>query len=98
MDMFTVIDKYCKEFKCSITSTYGKYGIKSKSNKNLTQSYPANIVWQADNSDKNGWNLQTSYTKLDLHNSNAHTKFGENPLTFAEVIVWKQKCWQMAGR
>ena len=27
----------------------------------------------------------------DLHNINAHTKFGENPMTFTQVIVRKRK-------
>ena len=41
-----------------------------------------------DNSVKN---LPISNPKPDLHNINAHTKFGENPLTFTQVIVWKRK-------
>ena len=28
--------------------------------------------------------------KPDLHNINAHTKFGENPLMFTQVIIRKQ--------
>ena len=31
---------------------------------------------------KNWWNLPISNSKADLHNINAHTKFGENPLKF----------------
>ena len=48
-------------------------------------------VSQADNSIKILWNLPISNTKPDLHNINAHTKFGENPLMFTQVIIWKQK-------
>ena len=28
--------------------------------------------------------------KPDLHNINAHIKFGENPLIFTQVIIWKR--------
>ena len=45
---------------------------------------------RADNSVKNQRNLPISYTKPDIHNINAHTKFGENLLMFTEVIIWKQ--------
>ena len=41
---------------------------------------------QADNSVKN---LPFSNPKPALHNINAHTKFGEIPLTFTKVIVRK---------
>ena len=36
-------------------------------------------------------NLPISNPKPDLHNINAHTKFGENPLMFTQVIIrtWK---------
>ena len=44
---------------------------------------------QADNSVKNWWNLPISNPKPDLHNINA--KFGENPLMFTQVIIWKRK-------
>ena len=37
------------------------------------------MVWQADSSVKNLLNLPISNPKPDLHNINAHTKFGENP-------------------
>ena len=56
---------------------------------------------RADNSVKN---LPISNPKPDLHNINAHTKFGENPLMFTQVIIWKRKTdgrttdWQMDGR
>ena len=32
-----------------------------------------------------------STPKPDLHNINAHTKFGENPLMFTQVITRKRK-------
>ena len=39
-------------------------------------------VSRAGNSVKNWRNLSISNPKPDLHNINAHTKFGENPLMF----------------
>ena len=45
---------------------------------------------QADNSVKNWWNLPINNPKPDLHKINAHTKFGENPLIFTHVIIWKR--------
>ena len=42
---------------------------------------------QADNSVKIWRNLLVSNPKPDLHNINAHTKFGENPLMFTKVIT-----------
>ena len=48
-------------------------------------------VSRADNSVKIRRNLPISNPKPDLHNINAHTKFGENPLVFTQVIIWKQK-------
>ena len=48
-------------------------------------------VSQADNSVKNWRNLPISNPKPDLHNMNAHTKFGENPLMFTQVIILKLK-------
>ena len=47
-------------------------------------------VSQADNSIRIWQNFPISNPKPDLHNANAHTKFGENPLTFTEVIIQKQ--------
>ena len=44
---------------------------------------------QADNSDKILRNLPISKPKPDLHNINVHTKFGENPFMFTQVITWK---------
>ena len=46
---------------------------------------------RADNSIKNWRNLPISNPKPDLHNINAHTKFGENPLKFTQVIIQKRK-------
>ena len=45
----------------------------------------------ADNSVKIWQNLPVSNPKPDLHNINAHTKFGENPLMFTQVIIRKRK-------
>ena len=42
---------------------------------------------RADNSIKLWRNLPISNPKPDLHNINAHTKFGENPLKFTQVIT-----------
>ena len=44
---------------------------------------------RADNSVKNLRNMPISNPKPDLHNINAHTKFGENLLIFTEVIIRK---------
>ena len=38
---------------------------------------------------KNRQNLPISNSKPDLHIINAHTKFGEKPLIFTQVIVRK---------
>ena len=46
---------------------------------------------RADNSVKIRRNLPISNPKPDLHNSNAHTKFGEDPLMFTQVIIRKRK-------
>ena len=35
--------------------------------------------------------MPISNPKPDLHNINAHTKFGENPLMFTQVIIRKRK-------
>ena len=43
-------------------------------------------VSRADNSVKILRNLPISNPKPDLHNINAHTKCGENPLMFTQVI------------
>ena len=48
-------------------------------------------VSRADNSVKIWRNLPISNPKPDLHNINAHTKFGENPLMFTQVIIRKLK-------
>ena len=44
----------------------------------------------ADSSVKIWRNLPISNPKPDLHNINAYTKFGENPLMFIQVIIQKQ--------
>ena len=41
----------------------------------------------ADNAVKNLQNLPISKPKPDLPNINSHTKFGENPLIFTQVII-----------
>ena len=46
---------------------------------------------RADNSVEIWWNLPISNPKPDLHNINAQTKFGENPLKFTQVIIWKRE-------
>ena len=48
-------------------------------------------VSRAGNSVKILRNLPISNPKPDLHNNNAHTKFGENPLMFTQVIIGKRK-------
>ena len=53
---------------------------------------------QADNSVKHWWNLPISNPKPDLHNINAHTKFGENPLMFIQVIIQKREYGRVLGR
>ena len=47
-------------------------------------------VSRADNSIKIWRRFPISNPKPDLHNINAHTKFGENPMMFTQVIIWKQ--------
>ena len=51
-------------------------------------------MWRADY----WWNLPISNPKPDFHNIIANSKFGKNPLTFTQVIVQKQKYWQMYDR
>ena len=62
----------------------------SSRNENMGMSW-------ADNC-KNLMKLPISNPKPDLHNINAHTKFGENPLTFTQVIIQKQKKKRMDRR
>ena len=45
---------------------------------------------RADNFVKKLRNLTISDPKLDLHNINAHTKFGENPFIFTQDITRKR--------
>ena len=51
---------------------------------------------------KNWQNLPIDNPKPNLHSINAHTEFGENPLTFTQVIVQEQKYgwmdWHTADR
>ena len=46
---------------------------------------------QADNSIKNWQNLPINNPKPDLHDIKAHTMFGENQLTFTQVIIQQRK-------
>ena len=48
-------------------------------------------VSRADNYVKIWRNLPISNPKPDIHNINAHTKFGENPLMFTQIIIRKRK-------
>ena len=59
---------------------------------------PATTVWQTVNSVKNLRNLPISNPKPDLHNSNAHLKFGKNLLIFTQVIIQKQKYKRMVDK
>ena len=52
-------------------------------------------VSRADNAVKIWQNLPISNPKPDIYNINKHTKFGENPLKFTQVIIQKRK---MDGR
>ena len=53
----------------------------------------------ADNSKIKIWrNLHISNRKPDLLNVNAYSKFGENPLLFTQIIVWKRKYRRVSGR
>ena len=45
----------------------------------------------ADNSVTNWRNLSITNHKPDLHNTNSHIKFGENPLRFTQVIILRRK-------
>ena len=48
-------------------------------------------VPRADNSVKIWQNMLISNPKPYLHNINAQTKFGDNPLMFTQVIIRKRK-------
>ena len=67
-------------------------------NKNVKLQYPTTILWQADISVKNQQNLPISNPKPKLHNINAHTKFGENPLILTQVIDLKKRKLRSCGR
>ena len=67
-----------------MTQPVGKWKKKKmakKTQKNMKQWYPTIIMSWAYNSVTNWWNLPMSNPKPDLHNINAHIKFGENPFT-----------------
>ena len=53
---------------------------------------------RAGNSVKIRQNLPISNPKPDFLNVNAYSKFGENPLLFTQVIVWKRKYGRISGR
>ena len=55
-------------------------------------------VSQADNSINILGNLPINNPKPDLLNVNANSNFGENPLLFTQVIVWKGKYGRVSGR
>ena len=48
-------------------------------------------ISRADNSVKIWRNWPNNNPKPDLHNNNAHTKFGENSFTFTPVVTRKRK-------
>ena len=55
---------------------------------------------RAGNSVKKRQNLPFNNPKPDLHNINAHIKFGENTLIFTQVIIrkrWMDDVQQMDG-
>ena len=56
----------------------------------LSRNENMGVSW-ADNSVKIWQNLSISNPKPDLYNINAHTKFGENPLTFTQFFIRKRK-------
>ena len=62
----------------------------SSGNKNMGLSRAYNFVklWR---------NFPISIPKQDLLNVNAYSKFGENPLLFTQVIVWKRKYGHVSG-
>ena len=51
---------------------------------NVKRLYPTTVVWWADNY------TTDEIPEPDQYNTNAHTRFGENPLIFTQVIVWKR--------
>ena len=55
-------------------------------------------VSRAENSVKNCRILPISNPKPDLHNINAQTKFGGNPLIFIQVIIRKGKYGHVASK
>ena len=63
-----------------------------------TSYFPDTDGSREDNSVKNWRSLTISNPESNLHNINAHTKFGEKPLAFTQVIVPKRKHGCVAGR
>ena len=55
-------------------------------------------VSRADTSVKNWQNLPISNPKPDLHNTIAHTKFGENPLVIYSSYSPEMKIWVCLGQ
>ena len=56
---------------------------------------PRHCHWHSDNSVKIWQSLAIRNPKPDLHIINEHTKFGENPFVFTQVIFrkWKTDWW-----
>ena len=89
------ISHYCPP-KYQLCHHFNKYFYKSEVLSNLILYQFGQIkmlnynpaIW-ADNSVKIWRNLPISNPKPDLHNINIHTKFGENPLMFTQVITRK---------
>ena len=55
-------------------------------------------MWWADKSVKSWPNLPICIPKLDLHNINVHTKFGENPLIFTKSYLLEMKIRMCDGQ
>ena len=62
----------------------------------VKQYYPTTIVWLADNSAQNWWNLPISNPKPGL--DKAYTKFVENPLILIKSTSREAKIWIVAGK
>ena len=70
--------------------------IKEKKDKTLNTS-PLWMSW-ADNSVTNRRYLPISNPKPDLHNINAHIKYGENQMRCTHVMVLKRNKWMCRGQ
>ena len=55
---------------------------KKKKKPELSRSDHSVTIWR---------NLTISNSKPDLYNTSAHTKFGENPFVFTQVVIRKRK-------